>query len=272
MMQRRLSILALVLLVSTIMFPPKASSQALPVNSSITFNSFSGDYYLSRDALGRSLLTAEEVILADFPSGARYYGITRTIPSKYQSRNIEAKILGITDAAGNTVTYKASSDKDGNLVIVTGDPDISLYGSQTFRIRYQARGVIDVGSNADQLLLNVNGRGWDSSFDQVRAVVHIPKDLQANLAGTPSCYIGYLKATSNDCAIETQKRTTEAMIVSKANNSVPPHHALVLKINFKRGTFTNKKSSWYKQPWFFAALSIAILLSSLALLRRSFKR
>jgi hypothetical protein len=269
----RVILLSVLMMLGLVLAPAvKVNSQALPVRSAIKFNSFTGDYHLSRDALGRSLLTAEEVILADFPGNTRYFGITRAIPKQYQNRNVEVKVLSITDAAGNPVPYKTSSDKSGNLLIATGDPSITLYGSQTFRIRYQTRGVIDVGASGDLLLLNVNGRGWDTEFGQVSAAVHIPKDFQSSLAGKPSCYIGYLKAVTNDCAIDSQTQPSETLITSKTNGPVPPYHALVVKINFKQGTFTNKESRWERQkPWLLAALSIFVLFSSFIYLRRSLK-
>src|SRR5207244_3616733 len=105
-------------------------------SNQLILNSFTGIYHLSRDSRGLSLLTSEETIVADFPS-AGFYGIKRSIPSKYQNHSVNVKILSVSDAAGTPVPYKTSTDNSGNIVVTTGDPDISLFGSQTIKINYQ---------------------------------------------------------------------------------------------------------------------------------------
>src|SRR5262249_49343735 len=155
----------------------------------------------SRDAKGLSLLTTEEVINVDFPQNTNYYGITRQIPKTYQSHSVNVKILSVQDAAGSSVPYKTSTDKDNKLVISTGNPAIYLYGSQTIKINYQTSGVISLKSNQDQLLLNVNGRGWNQPFGQVNAFLHIPKSFDASLVSDPSCYVGGPSSNLPNCSI-----------------------------------------------------------------------
>jgi hypothetical protein len=134
----------------------RAFAQSLAVPIPITFNSFNAVYHLSRDAQGRSLLTTEEVILADFPASG-YYGISRSIPQNYQNHSVAVKILSTTDAAGRQIPYKTASDGK-NLNLTVGDPDIKLYGSQTFRINYQTRDVVNINQPSDQFLLDQTAR------------------------------------------------------------------------------------------------------------------
>ena len=223
---------------------PTALAQALPLAPAIAFDSFNGTYHLSRDANGRSLLTSEEVILADFPGNGQFYGITRSIPKTYQGRSVDVRVLNVTDASGNPVPYKTASDKSGELVLTIGDNGITIYGLQTYRISYQTRDVINLNTPQNQFLLNVNGRGWSQPFNQVSAVVHLPASFSADLTSKPSCYIGYLNATSLECSVTTQKQAGETVITSKAIGQVAPQHALVVKLNFKLATFTAPKSFW----------------------------
>jgi hypothetical protein len=219
-------------------------AQALVAAPQITFNSFSGTYHLSRDSAGRSLLTTEEVILADFPANGQFYGITRAIPKSYQNHSVEVKVLSITDVAGNDVPYTTSSDKNSDLVISTGDKGITIYGLQTYRISYQTRGVINLNTSQNQFLLDVNGRGWSQTIGQVSGVIHIPSSFSSNLTSKPSCYIGYLNTSSLNCSISTQKKADETIITSKALGPVAPQHALVVKVNFKLATFSAPKPFW----------------------------
>jgi hypothetical protein len=208
----------------------------------ITFNSFTGIYHLSRDSRGLSLLTTEETILADFPGKGSFYGIKRAIPKNYHGRSVSVKILNVADAAGNPVPYKIATDSSGNLVITTGDPAITLYGSQTIKIRYQTSGVVNLNQKTNEFLLNVNGRGWDQNFSSVNATVYIPALFHASLESAPTCYLALNTATNSDCQINTKKSSSETVVTSQAKN-LKPHQALVLKIDFRSSTFKNKQTS-----------------------------
>ena len=223
---------------------PKISAQALPPQPRIIFNSFAGSYHLSRDASGRSLLTTEEVILAEFPGSGNFTGITRAIPKTYQGHSVDVRVLSVTDAAGSPVPYKTSTDASNNLIVTTGDPAITLFGPQTFRISYQTRDVVNLNTPQNEFLLNINGRGWDQPFNQVSAVVHLPKTFIASLSNKPGCYIGYLNSSSLNCSVTSQTTDTENLISVKALGPIAAHNALVAKLEFKPATFSNKKDFW----------------------------
>jgi hypothetical protein len=216
-----------------------AAAQVKAPPPQILFDSFSGNYYLSRDSRGLSLLTSQETITASFPGAGNFYGIKRAIPKQYQNHNVNIKILNITDAAGNSVPYKTSDGPDNSLVVTTGDPAINLYGNQTFKINYQTSGVINLGKKDNELLLNVNGRGWDQPFNKVNAALHIPASFNSSLKDNPSCYVALGQSTSNNCEIKTQKSSQETIVTSSTSN-VAAHQALVLKLEFASSTFTNK--------------------------------
>ncbi|MBX4197197.1 DUF2207 domain-containing protein [Candidatus Saccharibacteria bacterium] len=247
---------------------PKTAAQALPTTPSITFNNFSAIYHLNRDAQNHSLLTTEEVILADFPTNGSFYGITRAIPKHYQGRNVEVKVLSVTDAAGTPLPYKAASDKNDNLVVTTGDPSIMLFGSQTIRLNYQTRDVININAKNNEFLLDINGRGWSQPFNQVSATIFIPKSFSANLNSKPSCYIGYLNSTTYDCTIKSQESPQQTIITSKANSQLAAHHSLVVKTDFELATFSAKSSS--KNKLLFGVMGgVAILALAVFGYRRS---
>jgi hypothetical protein len=212
------------------------AQQPASASGQLTIDSFNGIYHLGRDNRGLSLLTTEETIVADFPS-AGFYGLKRELPKTYQGHNVDVKVLAVSDAAGNPVPYKISSD-GGNLLITTGNPAIKLFGSQTIKIRYQTTGVINLKGNVDEFLLNVNGRGWDVPISNADAILYIPSDLQKSIKGKPSCYTSLGNTSSNYCQITSSQAAGSLKVSSKAR-LLQPHQALVLKVNFAADTFTN---------------------------------
>jgi hypothetical protein len=228
---------------------PKAPPQ-------IAFDSFTGTYHLSRDNRGLSLLTTEETIQSDFPANSTFYGITRAIPKEFQGHSLKVKVLNVSDAAGNIVPYKTTTDSQGNLVITTGDPSITLYGFQTIKIRYQTSGVVNLGKKTDQFLLNVNGRGWDQPFGRIDATLFIPKSFKANLSHDPSCYMALNTSVNNNCQIDTEKSSDQIKVTSKAVN-VAAHQSLILKLEFKPSTFTNSRAISVKKM---ALISASLLV------------
>ncbi len=219
-----------------------AAATSLPANNQINFNSFTGIYHLSRNNKGLSLLTSEETIVADFPAGTNFYGITRLIPKNYQGHSVEVKVLNITDVAGNNIPYKTSTDNSNNLVMTIGDPGINLYGSQTFKINYQTTGVINLGQKSDKFLLNINGRGWDRPFSKVNATLYLPSSFNASLIEDPTCYTVLNNFQNNNCQIKTEKKP-ESIIITSGAEPLAAHQALVLKLEFAPSTFTNKRSN-----------------------------
>jgi hypothetical protein len=260
-------IIAFLLGLVTIWQPPLASAKPQTPSPQITFDSFTGIYHLSRDSKGLSLLSSEETIVADFPGNGSFYGITRSLPKKYQNRSVNIKVLNVSDAAGNVVPYKTATDNNNNLIVTTGDPSITLYGSQTIKIRYQTSGVVNLKQKTDEFLLNVNGRGWDQPFASVNATLYIPASFKANLVADPVCYKALNNLNSKDCQINTKKSSKETIVTSAAKQ-LAAHQALVVKANFKPATFTGSHGI---SKSLLAALG-AVLVFVLALLSYALKK
>jgi len=241
-----------------LLFQPIVNAQVVnPENKQINLNNFFGVYNLSKASNGSSLLTAEETVLADFPNNANFYGLTRTLQSKYQGHNVDINVLNVVDAASNPIPYKTSSDTNGNYVITTGDPSVTLFGPQTIKIRYQTHGVINLNGKNDEFLLNVNGLGWSSQFGSVSAVVNIANNLNAQLVGNPTCYINTGKSTNQNCSISKSQKQGTTVLTSKSG-PVPANQALVLKMSFKPSTF-KQYSSWSTKKILFIALPILVV-------------
>lgn len=247
-----------------------AAQSPVPLSNQLTLDSFTGVYHLSRDSRGLSLLTTEETIVADFPAGG-LSGIRRELPANFQSHSAHVKILDVEDAAGNPVPYKTTTD-NGNLLITTGDPSITLYGSQTFKIRYQTSDVINLGPHMDEFLLDVNGRGWDVPMGNVSATLYLPDSFRATLQDRPLCYRSLGSHNDTDCQVEEHRSNSGETVLAAKTRYVAAHEALVLRIDFKPATFAG--SHGHDRRWAFIAAAGAVILGAAGLglaARKKFK-
>ena len=218
----------------------QATAYAASTDQSITFDSFTGVYHLSRDSRGLSLLTSNETIVADFPATG-YTGIKRILSENYQGHSINIKILGASDAAGSPIPYTVQSD-NSNLTLTIGDPSITLIGSQTIRIDYQTQGVVNLNKSMDEFLLNTNGRGWSAPFNKVYATLYIPSQFNSKIQNTPSCYTA-LNSTKNSDGCQTNiSKTNDSTVIIAQASSVSANQALIIKVDFIPRTFTNNHS------------------------------
>ena len=220
----------------------QASVSAASTDQKIIFDSFTGVYHLSRDSRGLSLLTSDETIVGNFPSSG-FTGIKRVLSEKFQGHSVSIKILSVTDAAGSPIPYTVLSDNN-DVTLTIGDSSITLSGSQTIRINYQTRGVINLSKKYDELLLGINGRGWSEPFTKVNASLYISAQFNSKIQGNPSCYTA-LNSTndSSNCQIAVSKTADSTVITSRALQ-VSANQALVIKVDFLPQTFTNNHSQF----------------------------
>ncbi len=232
-------------------------AMAATTDQKITFDSFTGVYRLSRDSRGLSLLTSDETIVANFPATG-FTGLKRVLPEKFQGNSVGIKISSVSDVAGYPIPYTVLSD-DNNVTLTIGDSSITLSGSQTIRINYQTKGVIDLTKKFDEFLLSVNGRGWSDTFNKVDATLYIPTQFNSKIQGTPSCYtaINSTKDTTN-CQI-TINKTADSTIITSRVTPVYANQALVIKVDFLPQTFTNNGSRLF--------MNISLVIIGLVLAR-----
>ena len=218
---------------------PKIFAQA--ALTGFSFDNFTGTYYLDRDAKGVATVTVQEDMIIEFGAGGNLYGIKRSVTNSYQGHNLNLKIISLTDALGNPLPYKAYPDNKGNTIVQTGNPAIILSGQQTYRLKYQTSGVAAFYSDHDEFLVDTNGRGWQESFGQVQAFIHVAPSFAANLLGQPSCYIGTTTQNLGNCTTKQQTTANDTLISSVTTKPLGANQALVTKIDFKKGTFNQIK-------------------------------
>ena len=165
--------------------------------------SFVADYYLDRDAEGRSSLKTVETIVMDFAAGAGEHGPLRYLVAGYDGHPTDLELESVVDENGTPWNYEAEDD-DGYHSLKIGDADIELEGEHTYVLTYTQHNVTLSPDNEDvnEFYWDVNGTEWQLPFDRVVARVHIPADLAGQLTGATACYGGPLGGQA-ECDSET---------------------------------------------------------------------
>ncbi len=212
------------------------SVHAVADTDNFTIRSFEADYYLDKDAEGRSTLKTVEKITAIFPDYDQNHGIERAIPSSYDGHSTHVKVDSVTDASGANINYSQSSSND-NQVLRIGDADTYVHGTQAYFITYSQRDVTKFfdDTNDDELYWDINGTQWAQAMDSVTARVHVAPSIASALSGKTSCYQG-IEGSTTKCEI-SRSGSGDTLFSAQATN-VGAYENMTLAIGFNAHTFT----------------------------------
>jgi uncharacterized membrane protein len=153
----------------------------------------------------------EEKITADFSSNRRKHGIIRDIPIEYTDRNgtqmyTPISNISVTNQKGEN--RKFVKNKKGDLVSVKiGDANKYAASKEIYVIKYKVLGALNAFSEHDEFYWNVTGNDWDTSINNVSAIVRLPEageKLQA------ICYTGKKGSTAQNCAYQFNAQNNAA--------------------------------------------------------------
>ena len=198
-----------------------------------TVTDFQADYYLDKDAEGRSTLKTVETITAVFPDYDQNHGIERAIPSKYDDHSTSLTIQSITDENNQSVDY--TTYKQGNyLVSRIGDANEYAHGSQTYIITYTQRDVTRYFSdtNSDEFYWDINGTDWHQSIDKITARLHLGDNIKTSLTGNMACYYGAWNAI-NTCEIINSNS-----VITASTTNLASQENMTISVGFNKQTFT----------------------------------
>lgn len=245
---------------------PAASAPA--DTNDFTFDSFTVDYNLGRDADGRATLHTVETIVADFPATDQNRGIVRAIPDSYRYVDMDVQVVSVTDETGASVPYELSR-RDDFIELALGTDEF-VHGRTTYILEYTQRDVIGgfADTASEEFYWDVNGTGWAQPFASVTARLHLDDDLAKTLTGDAACYVGFYGGDAT-CAVETSTESTGSVLTSTSRNLVPGQNMSVA-IGFTPGTFTMPPSpaeSWIVTvaPWLILGLAALCVLALLGL-------
>ena len=247
-MRRPAIALALVLAVAgpLLVAGPVAAAPAVHASSlenAATVRSFEADYYLDRDAEGRSTLRTVETIVMDFPAGAGEHGPLRYLVQNYEGHPTDLELESVVDESGAPWNYE-TEDEDGYLSLRIGDADVEVEGERTYVISYTQQNVTLFPDDADtnEFYWDVNGTQWQIPFDSVVARVHIPTELASSLTGTTACYSGPLDGQAS-CDAESSTEGDGEIVYEARASALAPEETLTLAIGFAAETFVPRETS-----------------------------
>ena len=233
-MKRAGTLLFILFLLSGLLRFPSASAQD---TQNFIIKSFWTEYYLDRNANHASSVNVVEHIIAQFPDFDQNHGILRAIPEKYQGHTTSLQLQSVRDGDGNNLNYSKSHQND-NLVLKIGDADKFVHGEQTYTVRYQMKNVISFQSTADEFYWDVNGDQWPQQFSEVRADIHVPKSIAANLQNRQVCYSGTPGSSDQSgCEVIRQAEPTGVLLTATTNRALNPYQTLTFAVGFNKGTF-----------------------------------
>ncbi len=245
-----LALLALAAVSGPVVVSADRANAAASDTNDFSFDSFTGDYTLSRGADGVAMLRVVETLVAKFPSIDQNRGIIRMIPDDYNGTALETTVSSVTDEHGIAVPFTDTlTDKYGNPDPGTGGStgrflhlalgtDAFVHGTVTYVISYMQRNVVRsfVNTNSDEFYWDINGTGWKQPFGRVSATVHVAPDLVGALSEHNACYVGPQGSTTQCPITATTPPSTGATFTAAADN-LGPGENLTVAIGFAPGTF-----------------------------------
>jgi len=219
---------------------------AVPAQADVedfTFSSFDGQYILSTDADGRSVLTTTETLVAEFPESDQNHGIIRALVDNYNGHPVDLEVESVTDENGNPRDYEIDSE-DEFTVLTIQDEDVFVHGQQIYVITYTQHNVTRFyeDNDSDEFYWDVNGTGWAQPFDSVKATVVLDDEL-------------YAASTAADAFSGAEGQTEEAVIeefdegYTFSATNLEPGENLSFAIGFEPGTFVERDGSFFASPW-----------------------
>lgn len=194
------ALLTLSLLVG-VLLPLGAPAAAHAGVDDFTFDSFTGDYYLSRSSSDAGELYVIETLVASFPDSDQNRGIVRALPRVQSGIDLSTRVVNVVGADGEAVPWWTESD-DEWVYVLTGD-DAFVHGDQTYVISYTMSDVVvrypDTG--ADEFTWDTVGVDHAQPFDDATVTVHLTGDVAADLLDDrTACYQGP-EGSTTPCAL-----------------------------------------------------------------------
>lgn len=198
------------------------------------FDSYSADYYLSRDAGNYSVLRTVETFVAVFPSFDQNRGIIRAIPNYYDGVPLATVVESVTDGSGKSIPFTQTVGEYTELKIGSGE---YVHGRMTYTIAYTQRNVVRAFSdtNDDEFYWDANGTGFPQPFGRVSVRVHLDPALDEILTGSASCYFG-AQGSTTQCEI-TKGADADGTVFSASATGLDAFETLTVAIGFNYGSF-----------------------------------
>jgi uncharacterized membrane protein YgcG len=132
------------------------------------------------------------------------HGIYRTIPVRYSdpkgyAYSLGLRLLSVTDDEGRSHGTKVTNEGRYTKIRI-GDPDRTVEGVVTYRIRYRVRDALSRFAEHDEIYWNATGHEWNATIGRSSATVRLPGPVPAE-AVKAAGYTGAFGRTERDVDI-----------------------------------------------------------------------
>ncbi|MFC7484644.1 DUF2207 domain-containing protein [Luedemannella flava] len=167
-------------------------------------------------------LDVTETITYDFGDNDRH-GIIRRIPASFRYDDEHNRVYPISDVDvtmdGRPVEFERSSE-GGYQIIKIGDPDDTISGAHTYRLRYHVTGALNDFADHTELYWNAVGNEWEALVAGATATVTAPVQITR-----AACYAG--EATSR---LPCDRATIDGTTASFAQGPQRPGEGLSIVV------------------------------------------
>lgn len=234
------------------------------------FESYTADYYLSRNTEDHATLKTVETFVAKFPAIDQNRGMIRAIPNDYDGVPLRTSVDTVVDENGNPVPYE-STVRGGFTELALGTNDY-VHGRTTYTITYTQENVVRAfyDTNDDEFYWDTNGTGFAQPFGSVTARVHVDPVLLPYLTGNNACYRG-AQGSKDTCEIAHATDGVGDLFTAEAHN-LGAGENLTVVVGFALGTFAQVPPDppsdgigpphFVDPPWWASAGGIAIAIIS----------
>jgi uncharacterized membrane protein YgcG len=234
-----------------------ACSMILPAEAEV-IKEFRSDIRLEGD----SSAIIEETITMDF-QGAERHGILRQIPvsvtRKQVPYTIDFKVISITDQSDKPLHYQETRDSS-EVDLKIGQPDVLVTGIQLYKIKYQAKRVINWIDGRPEFYWNATGDQWRFEIENADVSVSPPRNVPVRESRFTSFY-GPPGSKTNAGGKFSQ--TGEAVLFTC--KSLPPGHGLTVAVSMPMGALSQptygEQLFWWLRDWW-QAIVIPLCVAS----------
>ncbi len=206
-----------------------------------------------------------ETLVADFPEFDQNHGIRRSIPdSSYGKYPALINDIEVLDEFGQAREFEIVAENGFIDLAIKPEDGSFVQGKQTYVIKYRQAWVINnyqSTSGFDEFYWDVNGTGWQQTFDQVKATVILDTSLRENLVTDKiSCYQG-LQGSTDKCSLISEEEGS----LTFTSGKLGAFENLTIAIPFKpnvantTGPIVEGTFSWYGYWVCIGALALVLI-------------
>ena len=188
------------------------------------------------------------------------HGIFRKLPLKNKVERLDGTVSNNRVQISNILVSEQSTinNESGYTVIKIGDANSTLIGAKNYTIKYSYNIGKDTGKDYDELYFNLIGTEWDTTINNIKFTIEMPKEFDEDKIGFSS---GTKYSTFSNNVTYTVNGNT---ITGTCNKKLNPGEALTVRLELPEGYFID--ATYNLDYMMMAALGLPIIFALISIL------